>query len=594
MTKRLSRNVIIAAVAVVMIIGLVTCGNSATGNPTDSASGVKVWRGTIAASPVTLNPYTASGSSDFDMQGFIYSYLLRRDPFTDTFTYIGDLAEDLPTVSEDGLTWTFRIRRGLSWSDGTPINAHSVEYSFRQLIAPGFNNRNATGYWDTIQVVNARAYFLGDRAPEFGLQPVSNWEEVGCKATDDYTIVFTLAQRAVWLTAARVFGGLTLVHQALYEAGFNDRDNPTETSYGTTDYLNFPSMGPYKLVEYVTDQWIAYERNENHPLVRAGKYPRERFEYRYVDQASVRDQLFEAGSVDSLSVTSASYEKYRYDPRTLVHLGGQPWSVYINMTSTTNPILTDPNFRYALFYGIDRALIGQGVFRTYISAPFYIMTDALVGDPQNLVSYRSTPEALAITPPNDGYDPDRALRYFNQAYAANGNRRVQLSFTYFDNSDDMKRMAEVCQEEWMKLFGADRLEITLRAASASSAYQSYRDRNYDLGIGSVGQDAINIWSSLVVFTSTWTSKNDGMYNAEFDELFRRTNTGDLLFASPQERLNALVRMEQIIYQEMPYIPIFQNTNWVVYADRVTLMHRDYTPGIGFIVTDVTRIPLMPF
>jgi len=89
-----------------------------------------------------------------------------------------------------------------------------------------------------------------------------------------------------------------------------------------------------------------------------------------------------------------------------------------------------------------------------------------------------------------------------------------------------------------------------------------------------------------IYTSTWTGKTNQMFDTEYDELVSRTMIGDLLFASAQERTEALAQIEEILLHTVPFIPIFQNTNWQVYTERVTLYSREWAPGIGFITADV--------
>jgi len=336
---------------------------------------------------------------------------------------------------------------------------------------------------------------------------------------------------------------------------------------------------------------MAYERNDDHPA--AGYFTRERFETRMAVDSNTRDQLFANGETDSISVTPAGFMTYREDPRTRRGTGGQPWGIYVNMTSTDNPVLADNDFRKALFFGADRLAVAEGVFRTYKPAAYFIKTDSLVGNVVDgtLRSYRSTPQAQALVPENDGYLPELALEYFQKAYERNNNEKITINFTFFDNSDDMARTAEVLQENWMSLFGPDRLEVVLTGQPPGAAYDNMSAGTYDVSIGSMGQSTPNIWSSMRVWTSDYSGKLDQMKNPQLDEWVARSNTGDLLFASDDERMNALVQIETILLDEIPFIPIFQNTNWQVFQERVTLLNEEWAPGIGFVVDSVTPIAL---
>ena len=582
----MKKTVLPGVLALGLILLIASCGGSsaAAGN-----EGVMVWRGTVGGGRLVnnLNPHTISVAGDSDIASFLFATLLVRNPRSTEWEFIPAMASALPTISEDGLVWTFPIRRGLTWSTGTPINAHTYEYSLRMLLDPKLVNRNATTYWTNVDVVNARAYFLGENAPDYGL-PIVTWDDVGIKAIDDYTLQFTLSTRTLPLIGIQTLGTSSsawLVYESLYEAGMNaDR---TETTYGTGDLMEVPYYGAYRLTDFVLDQYLELQKNPN--FILADYYTRETFSFRLVDIDSVRDQLFTAGETDTLSIPAASYDTWMEDPRTRQGRGGQPWHIYLNTQSTEVAALRDVNFRQALYYSVDRDTLAFAAFRTFIGAAGYIGTQAVVGDvfAGTIEAYRDSQYGRTALPANLGYDLTIANRYFDVAFANNGNQRIQFNLGYFEGQDSMRRMAEVLQEMWMNAFGADRLNVVIVAVPPSALYDSYADRTHQAGIGSMTQNSLNIWASMQVWTSTFTDKIDTFFNAEFDDLFTRTTTGDLLFASADERARALMRMEQLLLEYAPVIPLFQNTNWVAYSERTHLLSEDFlAAGLGFLIDRV--------
>lgn len=121
----------------------------------------------------TFNQHMSENAEASKLMEYIYGSLLELiyDEATDNVKFVPYQAVDLP-VTSDNKTWTFNLKEGLKWTDGTPITAHDYEYSYQMLLDPKLVNRNAFILFDSIPVVSANKYFKGE----------AKWEEVGIKA----------------------------------------------------------------------------------------------------------------------------------------------------------------------------------------------------------------------------------------------------------------------------------------------------------------------------------------------------------------------------------------------------------------------------
>lgn len=515
----------------------------------------------------TLNPHTYETTAESAEMGRLYGNLLEIivNEAGDNYELVPNHAVGMPTMSEDGLTWTFEIRDGVTWSDGEPITAKTYEYSYKMQLDPTLKNYRGNVFFSNLEVANAKAYFNGECA----------WEDVGIKA-DGNKLIFTLAYPVPEMDFQMAFtsGGATSpVKEDLYESCFNaDR---TENNYGTS-LETTASSGPYKLTEWVRDQNMVYEKNENYPL--ANMYTPDKIEVRVSEEATTNLTLFENGDTDYVTVSGANYDKYAEDPRMVFSESTSVWYMFINQTSETNPILGNLDFRNSLFYAMDRRKIAEDVYKTAYPAPYFVSSFKFV---KPGVAYRDTDVAKSIVPEEYGYNPELAKEHFDKAYAANGNKQIVVSMQYFDTSDSMKKMAELLEEEYENLFGKDRLDIQLQATPWNSVYDNMRAGKYDLAFGGWSGGTFNPWSSMEVFTSDFSSKNDKFYNEEFDKLYYDTVKGDLIFKE-EERIKALGRMEELLYENMPFVPIYQSKGAYLFSDRVTLKTGGkYLPGVGF-------------
>ncbi|MFW5437381.1 peptide ABC transporter substrate-binding protein [Paenibacillus apiarius] len=518
----------------------------------------------------TFNPHTSESAETSVLLEYINGNLLDLiyDETSDNVKFVSNHAADLPATT-DNKVWTFKLKEGLKWTDGTPITARDYEYSYQMLLDPKLANRNAFVLFDTIPVVSANKYFKGE----------AKWEEVGIKAKDDLTLEIVLETEMPEIDVYSVFaqgGSTSPIHKQLYEAGM--KPDRSETTYGTT-LEQVPSSGTYRLTEWVRDQYRVFEKNQDASM--AAVYTPDRIESRVVSESSTRMQLWEKGEIENVSISGEQFDKYGEDPRVVYTESESVWGFYVNTESKKNPILGNNDLRKALFYGIDRDKIAKGIFKTFKSAPYYISTICMVGDYADGQRYRETEAAKANIPPGTGYEPEQAKQYFEKAYQANGNKKITIELTYFDSQETMKRTAEVAEELYENLFGKDKLDITLRAMPPSAAYDAYRDGNFELGIGAITQNPFNPWSSMKAWRTDFPNRSHRFSSAEFDELQKRTTTGDLLL-KPEERLDALVKMEKMLLDFVPQIPLFQNNNAVLYQDRMDLKAKgNYFPVVKF-------------
>ncbi|TCS88767.1 oligopeptide transport system substrate-binding protein [Keratinibaculum paraultunense] len=518
----------------------------------------------------TLNPHIYKTSAEAGTMSYIFGNLLDMiyDKDIDNYKLIPNHAVDLPTKNEEGTVWTFKLKEDLKWEDGSPLNARDYEYSYKMLLDPKLKNSRGPQVFDSdIVVVNAKKYWDGE----------CEWEDVGIKALDDYTLEITLEFPVPEMDLYLAFtggGASSPVQEKIYEAGMNEER--TETDYGTSKETT-PSCGVYKLEEWVRDQIKVYVKNEYSPI--KDVYTVDRIESRVVEDENTNVQLFENGDIDVTGLSGPNYDKYAEDPRLVFAKSTTVWSMFINMTSEEKPFLQDVNFRKALFYAMDRKTIAEDIFKTAIPAP-YVVSSAKVAVPSKGLTYRETDVAKSVLPENDGYDLDLAKEYFDKAYEAYG-KKMEVEVQYFDNSEQMKRVAELLEQDYENAFGPDRIDIQLRAVPWNNAYDNMESGKYDLGFGGWAGGIFNPWSSMEVYTSGFTSKIDQFKSEEFDKLYERTVKGDLIFKE-QERLEALAEMEKMLLDVVPFVPMYEPVSAVMYADRVHLITEGkWIPGVGF-------------
>lgn len=225
----------------------------------------------------TLTPYVSSDAYASEVQVYVLESLLQRNP--DTLEWQGLLAESW-TFSEDGMTLTFRLQPGLRFSDGEPLTAHDVAFTFRFVMD------------ERIAAPRSRAY----------LEKLESVE-----ALDDLTVVFTFAEP--YFNALQLAGGLDVLAEHFY-ARYLDEPETFNQSRGI-----LLGSGPYRLADPLS--WtpdsgrVELERNPRYwgPI----DPPFDRLVWRVIQNDSARLTTFRNAEIDVYGARPREYARLRDD-----------------------------------------------------------------------------------------------------------------------------------------------------------------------------------------------------------------------------------------------------------------------------------------
>ena len=225
-----------------------------------------------------MDPGEAFEISAGEITGNTYDMLVRLD-LNDTTKVVGGVAESW-TVSDDGLTYTFKLKPGLTFASGNPITAEDVAWSFERAV----------------KLNKSPAFIL----QQFGLNGDNVAEKA--KATDPSTFVFTVDQayapsfvlNCLTATVASVVDK-KLVSEHVAAVTPSD-DYKFDNDFGN-DWLktNYAGSGPYKLREWRANEIVVLERNDNYY---GEKAKLARVIYRHVKESATQRLMLETGDID--------------------------------------------------------------------------------------------------------------------------------------------------------------------------------------------------------------------------------------------------------------------------------------------------------
>lgn len=301
---------------------------------------------TIGEGPKTFNPFNTEDATSATMAEMMFDGLVSTKP--DTGAVVPKLAKSY-TISPDGKTYTFHLRHGIKWSDGKPITADDVEFTWNKIILAGLGN---TSIRDSVLID--------------GKLPI-------VKKVDNYTVKFiTVKPFAPFL---RILSA-PIAPKHIFEPVTKKGDKYFKSFWGTTTPPNaFVISGPFKLKQYLAAQRVVFVRNPNYYEINLKK---QRLPYLdkiiYLIVGDLNNEIlkFEAKELDVISLRGSNVGRYKkQEPKSdfkIYNLGPDTGTMFIsiNLNNRKNPqgkYYVDPikqvwfgdiNFRNAIDWAIDR------------------------------------------------------------------------------------------------------------------------------------------------------------------------------------------------------------------------------------------------
>ena len=308
--------------------------------------GGKFVQSTIGEGPKTFNYWTSKDAFSSTITGYLFDGLVSTNPYTGL--YQPRLAKKID-ILPDKKTYIVHLRRGLKWTDGKPLTADDVEYTWNTIILGGYGN---TSTRDSL--------VIDGKLPTV-------------QKLDNYTIKFiTPKPYAPFLLNL----GAPIAPKHIMKPITDKGLNAFEAFWGTNiDVKQIVSSGPFIIKEYIPAQRVVYERNPNYYILNKNneKLP-------YLSQlvilivGDLNNELlkFKAGETDIISLRGADIPLFKDKEKTsdykIYNLGPSTGTMFISFNLNTrkndkgkyylNPVkqkwFTDRNFRKAIDYAIDR------------------------------------------------------------------------------------------------------------------------------------------------------------------------------------------------------------------------------------------------
>ena len=549
--KRISRrNFLKVAGVSAAALGLAACGGSksgstATSGTASSAAGSST--GSVNTAGFTVqygpNPETLDPSLNNAVDGAntiitIFEPLLIINENNEV---VGGQAESWE-ASEDGLTWTFTMRDGLKWSDGTDLTAKDFEYTFKRMVNPD----TAAPYAET-----CLGMIDGFEAAQAG-----DTDALNVKASDDgKTLTIVLSYPCSYFDKMAAFAAMSPVQQATVEANGDAWCTSAET---------FVSNGPYMITEWTPSERIVLSKNPN-----------------YVGGWDSSKIVSDSITLLLLEDSSACYAAYNSGEAVLIkdvptdeipsltkaEDGGDFYvdtilGTYYVSLNLQRDAFQDAKVRKALSLAIDRDYVANTIMQGTYTTADSIVGPGIVDESGYFHDNGNAPYISADYEANLA----EAKKLLEEAGYPNGEGYPTIEYSTNDAGYHVP-LAEYLQQAWGDLG----ITLTINKMEWSSFTPARRAGEYDVARNGWVMD-YNDPSNMIELFSTDNGNNDGKYsNADFDAAMEASKVADVT-----EHFAQLHKAEDILMEDMGCIPVaYYNDFWLQTSSLKGTWHSPY-------------------
>lgn len=482
--------------------------------------------------------------------GKVFEGLYEFHPTKRPYVLIPNLAEDLPTVSKDGLTYTFTLKKGVRFHDdaafkegkGRELKASDVIYSIKRLADPKLHAR---GWW----LFDERVKGLNEWREKHQKSEKTNYDEEisGLKLIDDYRFALTLSKPFPQLLYAFAMPFTFAVAREVVE------------TYGA-EFLNHPvGTGPFILPKYEQSNRIVYTKNPNY---REKYYPVEdqklkvpgvdKFVVDIITESQPAWLAFQRGKLDYMGIPKDYFGdaidennqlKQSFKDKGIWLMSRPSLDVTFIAFNHENPIFKNVKLRRAMSMAINRAEENKLFYNNTA-----VVAQGLI--PPGMGGYKED-----FKNPYVEFNLDLAKKLLKEAGYPDGKGLPELTLETGNSTTD-RQMAEFMAKEMSKLG----IKIKMGANTWPELVNKVSHKNfqlYTMAWNADYPDAENFLGLLYCPNKSPGINGSNYCNPKFDELFRKSTQ---MQDSP-ERTALYEKLNQMVALEVPIILSFHRTKY---------------------------------
>ncbi|HJB05735.1 MAG TPA: peptide ABC transporter substrate-binding protein [Candidatus Merdibacter merdigallinarum] len=522
---------ILASTAALAMVATTLTGCGGSGDIT-AESGKKNLTAAVGGDFALPDPAIVDDSITANVLAQCYDGLYKLDKDGNV---VANLAEDLPTISEDGLTYTIKLKDGLTWSDGTPLTAEDFVWSWKRAMT-------TEGYY-----TNFMYGYIAGTTGEDG-NPYTNMEDLdanmGVRAVDDTTIEITLKMAAPYFTSM-------LTNTVFYPVKQDEvGSDPSSSEWAQNASADDPIVtnGAFEITGVNIKDAITLSKSENYSD--ADNVQLETIEFKVMGDLDSQTQAFISGEVDF--ATAVNVEQINNDEQLQGHVYAVDpfvcnYFVLVNAGKENDgstdglAALKDVEIRQAISMAIGRT--------TARNAYGY-------GDDYSYDLYALIPSGIPDAEGNDFYeqgghlieDDVEAAKAIMESKGYSEDNMLTLTYKY-NNLATHKAVAEAMQASLREIY----IDLQLSGSEKEAFFNDRDAGNFELARHAMTADYLDPMCYLSMYVGSTTSGNT-VDDPEFEQMVNEAN-----LLSGQERMEKLHEAEAYLIEQGYIIPLFGYT-----------------------------------
>ena len=528
------KRIILATLALAGAMALSGCG----GSKSASKNGKIL---TVEEGPdvETIDPALNTTNDGSNYITYLFDNLLRVDKDGKIAPSMAEKYE----VSDDGLTWTFHLRDGLKWSDGSDFTANDFVYSWQRMVDPEV----AAPYAETmLGMVEGYKDAIGNPDADGNTTTTPDRTKLKVEAPDDKTFVVHMSHPTTYFDRLATFAALSPVKKEVVEA------NPDGWSLDPKTYV---STGPFKLTEWKQGSHILVTKNEYYWNKDAVKL--DGIKCLLMQDQNAAFSAYESGDalmIKDYPVQEVTTIQKRPDYKSSPKLGIS----YIDVKNDLDEF-KDPKVREALSLALDRKYMADTITAGINSPAKGFIPDGVVDWDGSAWADNITDKSVYYD--NDNFDANlaKAKELLKEAGHENGAGLPTMSYTTNDAGFN-KKVAEYLQQAWKELG----INVEVNIVEWKSFIPQRRSGNYQIARDGWVMD-YNDPSNLLECAYSTNGNNSSRYkNPEYDALLdKAANETDA-----KTRFGYFHQAEELLLKDAGVIPLMYQNETYLQKDNI--------------------------
>jgi len=495
------------------------------------------FRFTLASEPPSLDPALMTDAQSSIVASGLF----------DGLTRLNEAGQPQPAIakewtkSEDGKTYTFKLRDDAKWSNGDPVTAHDFEYSWKRALNPETASEYA---YMLFYLENGEKYNAGEATAD----------DVGVKATDDTTLEVKLSSAAPYFESLIAHYTYWPVHKASVDG------KPEWAAEASTIVSN----GPFTLSEWKHGDKLVLAKNPN--FYDAAKVGFDKVTVSLVEDENTVFNLFETGQIDWIGAQAGSVpldqtQKVLSEGKAEVK---EIASTYYYIYNTKQKPFDNAKVRKAFSMAVDRQALIDNVAKANQTPAFGLVPPSITG--LDGKSFREMYPDTAFFSEN----LEEAKKLLAEGLAESGLDKFPETTLLYNTSEGHKAIAEAVVDMWRKNLG---VEVKLSNQEWGTFLETRKAGQFNIARSGWGADfnhAINFSYDLIHPKS---GNNDGKYD---NQAVGKALDDAIAATDEKARLDLIAQAEKTaVADDMAILPIYYYTTVTMKKDGFEGVVSDY-------------------